>query len=177
MRGSDLSGFPHGVEKGIRLHRYLDRFTDTHAALRVKRQTMSGLPRRFTGIVIDVLLDHYLALNWARHSDLSLELHAVNVHKALKQNHPILPERLKRFVHVLQKERILQNNVHLASIEATLERLSRRSSRFAPLALSAEQLEPIFAGLTDTFQGFYPELHHAALNYLGTYPVLAESRL
>lgn len=166
VRGSDLSHFPVGVEQGIRLHRYLDRYTDTHQVLNAVRRDMPNVPRRLSGIVMDVMFDHHLARQWSQVSELSLESHEQRVLSALNQHEAHFPVPLKRFMQVLERENILQNNVHLASIELTLARIARRSPKFAALALSVEQLTPLRDTLVNPFNSFYPDLLVAASDYL-----------
>lgn len=169
MRGSDLSRFPHGVEQGIRLHRYLDRYTDTHPALAGVRESMPDVPRRFAGIVMDVMFDHHLARRWEQVSALSLDGHACFVHDALTRHEAHFPQPLKRFMRILDNESILQKNVHLESIELTLARIASRSEKFHVLALGVEQLEPLRESLTEPFNAFYPDLHQAALLHVENY--------
>ena len=166
VRGSDLSRFPARVETGIRLHRHLDRFTDTHPALHQARSGIDSVSYRFSGIVIDVLFDHFLARQWARYSPHTLSTHADIVHTALTDHHELLPERLQRFTQVLFKERILESNVDLSAIELTLARLSRRSARFAPLAMGETELALLRYQLQEPFETFYPDLLDAARGYL-----------
>lgn len=166
VRGSDLSRFPQGMEQGIRLHRYLDRYTDTHPVLNAVRQDMPDVPRRLSGIVMDVMFDHHLARQWTQVSELSLQSHEQHVLVALNQHEAHFPMSLKRFMQVLERENILQNNVHLASIELTLARIARRSTKFAALALSVEQLAPLRDTLVNPFNTFYPDLLEAASEYL-----------
>lgn len=165
VRGSDLSRFPQGVEQGIRLHRYLDRYTDAHPSLNAARQGMQDVPRRFSGIVMDVMFDHYLARRWDQVSECSLEHHEQRVLDALNRHEVHFPQPLKRFMLVLERESILQGNVHLESIELTLARIASRSTRFAALALNKEQLAPLRDALVDPFNTFYPELYKAASRY------------
>ena len=166
VRGSDLSRFPQGVEQGIRLHRYLDRYTDTHPVLNAVRHNMPDVPRRLSGIVIDVMFDHHLARHWDSVSDLSLQSHEQRVLAALNLHESHFPQALKRFMQVLQSENILQNNIHLISIELTLARIARRSTKFATLALNVEQLAPLRDTLVNPFNTFYPDLLLAASEYL-----------
>lgn len=166
VRGSELSRFPARVETGIRLHRHLDRITDTHPALLHARSDIDSISYRFSGIVIDVLFDHFLACQWSRYSEHSLAGHADIVHAALADNHDHLPEKLQRFSQVLRRERILENNIELSSIELTLSRLSRRSPRFAPLAMGEAELEILRYQLQEPFESFYPDLLDAARVYL-----------
>lgn len=166
VRGSDLSHFPEGVEQGIRLHRHLDRFTDKHASLIPVRQSMPDVPRRFAGIVVDVMFDHYLAQRWKQVSTVTLDEHAKSVVHALYQHESHLPDRLQRFTRLLEREHILQNNVHLASIELTLARIARRSEKFSVLALDKAQLAPLRDRLEKPFDVFFPELQTSAENYI-----------
>lgn len=166
VRGSDLSHLPERVEQGIRLHRHLDRFTDTHSDLLAVRNQMSGVPRRFAGIVVDVLLDHYLARHWDQFSDRSLEAHSKMVNQALRSHQDVLPSSLRRFMQILAEEDILSNNRKLEAIELTLRRLSLRSNKFAALAIPVKKLEPLRAKLHEPFGEFYPALHNAASMFL-----------
>ena len=171
VRGRDLSQFPEQVACGIRLHRHLDVYTDNFPGLLSAREEMTGVPRRFIGIIVDVLFDHHLAVKWSKYSDISLGEHAGNIHSSLKEHESVFPESLKRFMVALDEHTILENNVHLSSIEHTLKRLSRRSSKFAALAVSQEQLTPWRDLLEDRFKEFHPSLEKAALTYLSEHPV------
>jgi len=171
VRGSQLSDYPAGIERGIRLHRRLDVFTDTSPALQPARQHMPGIPRRFAGIVIDVLFDHYLATRWEQFSDQSLAAHAAYVHGALREHEAVLPDALLRFMSALEEHDILARNTDIAAVELTLARLSRRSPRFGALALSQAQLLPLSDQLQTPFDTFYPRLHETAVTYLANHPL------
>lgn len=168
VRGSDLSHFPAGIERGIRLHRHLDRFTDSHPALSPVRQTIPEVPRRLAGIVVDVMFDHYLAQRWDQISPVSLDKHAKAVIEALNLHETHYPLKLKHFVRLLEREDILQNNLHLSSIELTLNRIAARSTKLDALKLSTAQLKPLGDRLVKPFDVFFPDLHQAAVNYVAT---------
>lgn len=166
MRGRDLSRFPARIETGIRLHRHLDRFTDTHPALKAARQRISQVPLRFSGIVMDVMFDHYLACRWNRFSDDSLDRHARFVHQALAMHEQYLPDSLQRFMVVLERERILQGNVHLHAIELTLKRIAAKSDKLAILQIDTTELAGLRDIFVEPFDDFYPDLQLAANNFL-----------
>lgn len=179
VRGSRLSQFPAGMERGIRLHRHLDVFTDNFPELQSIRQSAGAagegrtiqVPRRFIGIVVDVLFDHYLARHWQQISALSLREHADQAHAALDQHHQHLPESLQRFLQVLRRERILEANLQIEAIELTLARIAGRSPRLGALAIDTQQLLLIRDRLDEPFEVFLPALRHAAVTFLGHHPV------
>ncbi|MFK7891564.1 MAG: ACP phosphodiesterase [Granulosicoccus sp.] len=172
VRGSDLSAFPDDVQTGIRLHRFLDGFTDRHPIMRQQRKGIELVPRRLCGILLDVLFDHYLAVNWSKVSAATLAAHTERVQQALAENEACLPASLKRFIVYMRREDVLQSNQHLPFIALTLQRIASRSTALDPLVLSPVQLEPLADQLTTPFEQFYPELHAAALHYVKPYPIL-----
>lgn len=158
IRGSDLSHLPEGIQQGIRRHRRIDSFTDQHPDVKSCHALFDPPVRRFAGIVTDVVFDHVLATDWARYSDTPLAQHVEFVHDALNEQRQLLPKELQRFSDFLQKENILLGNLTFAGVELTLQRLSKRSTRFSPLADGAVVAKRHKTALTEAFHAFFPEL-------------------
>ena len=169
VRGSKLSHLPRGIEVGIRLHRRMDAFTDAHEALKPAKVTLGAGRRRVSGIIVDVMFDHWLAVNWPDFSDLGIDQHVKAVHQAVRKHDEYIPAELARFMRFLHNEKVLESNGELAAIALTLGRLSSRSPRFASLAMNVEELEPLARTLDAPFRMFYPELDAAASGFLQQY--------
>ena len=167
VRGSDLSRFPRGVEIGIRLHRRMDAFTDAHEALKPAKVSLGVDRRRVSGIIVDVMFDHWLAVNWRKFSSLGLHEHVATVHEAVSEHTDHIPQELARFMRFLHNEKVLESNAELEAIAVTLGRLSSRSARFANLAMGVKELEPLARALDTPFKTFYPDLDAAASAFLG----------
>lgn len=60
--------FPAALERSIRLHRRVDVVTDAHPLVAAARTRFGPGARRYAGIVLDLVYDHCLALDWPRHS-------------------------------------------------------------------------------------------------------------
>ncbi len=162
VRGADLSAYSPGIQLGIRMHRFIDRYTDHHPAAVEVRHLFKPPVRRFAGIVTDVVFDHYLARNWQAYSDASLPEHVAYVHASLAEHHSQLPLGLQRFAAFIEKEEVLEGNLNFSAVELTLARLSRRSKRFAPIADGAAVVLEHEAELMAAFNAFFPELLAAA---------------
>lgn len=65
-------GFAPALERSIRLHRRIDVVTDAHPLLQAARGRYAPGARRYAGIVLDIVHDHCLALDWPRYSAESL---------------------------------------------------------------------------------------------------------
>ncbi|EIT69563.1 MULTISPECIES: ACP phosphodiesterase [Hydrocarboniphaga] len=68
VRGSDLARFPQPIADSIRLHRRIDALTDHHPLRLAAVGRFIAGPRRYAPVILDVLSDHALAIEWARYS-------------------------------------------------------------------------------------------------------------
>ena len=107
--------------------------------------------------------DYHLAQGWSKYAEGldvgTLAEHSEYVDHILADRRSQLPEGLKRFAEVLRKQQLLVSWSTKAGVEQTLQRLSRRSERFAPLAECIEQLWL----LEEEVSGFVDELWPALL--------------
>jgi acyl carrier protein phosphodiesterase len=60
--------FPLPLERSIRLHRRIDAVTDAHPVVALARTRFPPGTRRYAGIVLDLIYDHALALDWSRYA-------------------------------------------------------------------------------------------------------------
>ena len=105
-----------------------------------------------------MVFDHYLARDWHKYSDISIEQHVETVHAALNEMRDVLPPDLQRFATFLQRENVLLGNQSFTGVELTLDRLSRRSPKFAPLAQGAAIAASNEDEISNAFATFFPEL-------------------
>ena len=67
-KGVDLAALPSGMREGVIGHRRIDAFTDSHPVVCVARARFEPPLRRFAGIIVDVVFDHFLAATFAAYS-------------------------------------------------------------------------------------------------------------
>lgn len=72
VKGSDLSHLPIELQKGVRLHRSIDSFTDSHACVVALRKGFPSNIRRMSGVVIDIYFDHLLCLHWKQYNSTDM---------------------------------------------------------------------------------------------------------
>ncbi len=58
-----MDGFPEIIRAGIKLHRLIDEFTDTHPAVEVSKARIRDKYRKYSGVVVYMYFDHFLAAN------------------------------------------------------------------------------------------------------------------
>lgn len=102
IKGIPLTDFPPYVVKGIMMHRAIDYFTDTHPRLSEAKALLRPGYRKYAGVVLDVLLDHFIANDWAKYSPLPLEPFVFRFYLQLVRYWNVLPpywkERLPGFI-------------------------------------------------------------------------------
>lgn len=64
VRGPVDGRFPAALAASIRLHRRIDTVTDAHPAVTELIQRFEPGPRRYAGVLLDMLFDHALARQW-----------------------------------------------------------------------------------------------------------------
>ncbi len=74
IKGKKYKKFSPGIQKGILLHREIDTFTDAHPIVRQSTKRLHKNYGHYSGIIVDILYDHFLAKNWSRYSDVPLEI-------------------------------------------------------------------------------------------------------
>jgi len=157
-RGTELKDYSENIRVGILMHRHIDAYTDSHTSLTPIRNLFPKPHRRFAGIITDVLFDHFIADDWQAHSSDTFDVHIELIHRALTEHKHQLPAKLNKFAAFLKSERIFESYLTFEGVELTLERLSHRSSRFAPLAGSAALAHAHIDELKVGFDEFFPEL-------------------
>ncbi len=159
--------FPPAVRAAIALHRAIDRYTDRHPLVQEGRSLVSAGRRRFAGILVDVFFDHFLACHWKRYCDRPLERFTGEVYATLLARRHGFPERLQRMLPRMASEDWLAAYRDLWAVEAALNGIARRLSRFdraRVLGGAIEELTGHYAGFEGRFLAFFPQLQAFAAN-------------
>jgi len=73
VKGNDLQALRLSIQHGVRLHRKIDSFTDSHVLIADLRRQFPRQLRRMSGIVLDIYFDHLLCLHWSKFNHENLQ--------------------------------------------------------------------------------------------------------
>src|SRR4051812_19851449 len=68
FRGALPGDLPPALAGSVHLHRRIDATTDRHPGVQGVRAGFGSPARRYAGILLDILFDHALALDWERYA-------------------------------------------------------------------------------------------------------------
>ena len=145
------------IINGIKLHRKVDEFTDTHQIyISSKRRILAR--RRFSGIIIDVCYDHFLSKHWAMFSDESLDSFVKNIYTELQNHQNILPVNLQQALPRMIAEDWLCSYRTPEGVGLAFARIARRLKRENTLATAIDEVMNNYSGIESDFLSFFPEL-------------------
>ncbi len=158
VKGKDYNKYPDLIKKGILLHRRIDTFTDKHKIVSQSKSYFAKRYHKYSGIIIDILYDHFFANNWDSFAAQPLDEFKENVFDCLKKNHSILPERVQFFVPSFIKNDWIGVYKSIDGIITVLNRMSMRTTLPDYSEFAREVLRKYYVQLESEFLTFFPEI-------------------
>ena len=162
IKGPLKGQYSKDIESGIWLHRKIDLFTDQHQCVKQCQTLFTPELRRFSGIVIDIAFDHFLARHWAQYDCRKLTEFNTQVLHTLNSYSAVLPEAAQLFAERMSSRDILLQYQLPEVIPMVLNRTAQRLSRPTPLSDSGQQFLEHYDSLETQFFEFFPELESFA---------------
>ena len=158
VKGRSWERYSPGVQRGILLHRAIDRYTDTHHATRESIRRIRPFAGRYSPPLVDILYDHLLCRQWSVCSPTPFEQFAGWVYTCLDRRSGEFPLELsKRWPQMLQG-RFLEGYRQPEGLKWVLLQFNKRLDG----SVEMEGLVPFFFEeidrFTADFQGFFPDL-------------------
>lgn len=162
VKGRDRAAMSAAFQEGMRLHQAIDIFTDSHPIVHQARARIGEGYRHVTGILVDIFFDHFLALDWDRYSDETLESFTNRLAEDIRV-HPIeLPEEARMAVERMLRDNRLASYREVDGITATLKRVSlrllARTGKDFELENAVSELVANYDPLRSDFAEFFPLL-------------------
>ena len=158
IHGKKFDAFPLEIQKGIILHRAIDTFTDAHPIFRQSTKRLHANYHHYSGIIVDIFYDHFLAKNWGNYSDEKLEDYTERFYQSLRDNHDFLTEKTQKMLPHLIAQNWLLSYQTIEGIENILERMDNRMKRNSNMRFSVAELRTFYPEFEQEFITFFEEL-------------------
>ncbi|MCB1678373.1 MAG: DUF479 domain-containing protein [Halioglobus sp.] len=157
-KGTLRGELPAALERGVRLHRAIDAYTDRHPLVHRLRREFPPDLRRYAGILVDLCFDHYLSVHWQTFANIPMEEFKQAVYGHLREHESALSHGSRTLLQGMVRYDILGGYLDWDSVPAGAARIGQRLRRDNPLGAVATTLVPLRDSLERTFLDFYPEL-------------------
>jgi len=168
IKGKDYKNYPIGLLKGMLLHRQIDSFTDIHPIVHQSKKRLHPRYGHYAGVIIDILYDHFLCVNWDTYSSIPIDIFISNFYKILENYSEHLPEEI-----IILRKRLISNDWFsnyktIEGIGRVLNGMEKRIKHPIPLGQGIEDLKKNYKALNQDFILFFPELQKHTINTLQT---------
>jgi acyl carrier protein phosphodiesterase len=159
-------GLSPELANGVALHRFVDRFTDGHPVFIGSCQRISPERRRFAGIMMDMVYDHFLARHWSLYCEEPLPSFSQRFYGLLEQHQEHFPPTAWPLLESMRRQDWLCGYADLDVIGRALNHISRsRLKRANTLAGAQVELEAQYVALEQDFRRFMPEVLDASQSW------------
>lgn len=166
VKGRSQYNYPAGIQRGIRLHRDIDNFTDTHPVTLEAKRIFKPAVGLYAGAFMDVVYDHFLALDDREMDAEALESFAAEVYRQLNDQESLLPERFARMLPYMTSQNWLYNYRFPWSIEKSFEGLARRAKYLSDAGSVFILFHAHYDSLRESYNRFFPDVKKFALERL-----------
>lgn len=158
IKGKRYQNYPREVRIGILLHREIDTFTDAHPTVRRSTKRLHENYGHYSGVIVDILYDHFLAKNWSQYSDTPLPLFVDHFYDLLKVHYRILPSRVQKMMPYLIADNWLLSYAKIEGIQKVLNGMNMRTNNKSGMHRATDELKEYYHEFEEEFTLFFEEL-------------------
>ncbi|MCD2259464.1 acyl carrier protein phosphodiesterase [Psychroserpens luteolus] len=158
IRGKHYKKFPLGIQKGILLHRQIDTYTDAHPTVRQSTKRLHKNYGHYSGVIVDILYDHFLAKNWSSYSDIPLPDYVDKFYDLMGIHFDILPSRIQKMMPHMIAGNWLLSYAEIEGIQKVLDGMNRRTQNKSGMHTATVELKEFYTEFETEFTSFFEEL-------------------
>ncbi|MCL6295827.1 ACP phosphodiesterase [Jejuia spongiicola] len=158
IKGKDYKKFSKDAQIGILLHRHIDTFTDAHKTVRLSTKRLHKKYGHYSGVIVDILYDHFLAKNWSNYSKTPLDVYVEAFYDSLEKHYNILPIRIQKMMPFMIADNWLLSYASIDGISRVLEGMNRRTKNRSGMDEAVNELETFYTDFEKEFTSFFEEL-------------------
>ncbi|WP_111307213.1 ACP phosphodiesterase [Confluentibacter sediminis] len=158
IKGNDYKTFSNDFQVGIMLHRHIDTFTDAHETVRKSTKRLHEKYGHYSGVIVDILYDHFLAKNWNLYCHIPLVEYVDNFYTSLEVHYDLLPLRIKKMMPYMIADNWLLSYASIEGIAKVLDGMNRRTKNRSGMNEAVQELEVFYMEFESEFTHFFEEL-------------------
>lgn len=158
IKGNQFSHFNTNIQKGIRLHRAIDTYTDQHPIFRITKHRLHEEFGHYSGVIVDIFYDHILAKNWSQYHNLSLDLFVQNFYEVLKHHKYLFTPKIQiMHAHMITHNWLL-SYATIDGISSILKQMDDRTKGVSKMQLAPLAMLNFYHEIHQEFELFFQEM-------------------
>jgi acyl carrier protein phosphodiesterase len=158
LKGRPSPSLPPQILSGIAHHLAIDDFTDRHPLVKKSRARLFPKFAHYSSVITDVYYDHFLASQWARYSEESLEDFALRSYRVLQRRRMFFPMRAQHMFLLKRFRNLLVSYATIEGVDFALTRIASRTRFRSKMEFAAYELEENYAYYQKEFHVFFKDL-------------------
>ena len=167
VKGKKQYDFDIAIQKGIKLHRQIDEYTDKHPATKKASSIFKPFIGAYAGAFTDVVYDHFLARDTYEFTESSLLLFTENTYAILQDHEEILPEKFAKMLPYMMQQNWLWNYREIAGIEKSFAGIVRRAKFLDNSSGAFSCFINHYQEFKNYYKLFFPDLKNQSSIYYG----------
>ena len=158
IKGKKYLDYPEDIQKGILIHRWIDSYTDSHPITKQSTKRLHAKYGHYSGVIVDILYDHFLAKNWHQYHQEPLDQFVTNFYTLLHEHYEVLTPRIQKMMVPMIEQNWLLSYATLEGIQTVLYNMSIRIKKRVPMDEAIEDLKAYYDDFEKEFTTFFEEL-------------------
>jgi len=151
-------GLSDTVKKGLENHYLVDRYTDKHVLVKQAKQLFSPHRKRFAGIAVDVLFDHFLIRHWQQFHNDSFEHFKQNSYRLLNVSVADMPHKMQYVVTKITTHDWFSGYINIEGVGFALDNIAKRIRFSNQFQGAIEDIDSHYEEFEEIFLDFFPSL-------------------
>jgi acyl carrier protein phosphodiesterase len=172
VKGKKQFDYPLLVREGIKLHRAIDDFTDTHPATKEGKVFFKPAVGLYSGAFMDIVYDHFLALDETELTEQGWKDFALETYTQLSAHESFLPEKFARMLPYMRSQDWLYNYRFDWGISNSFQGLVRRAKFLDDAGAAFAAFTENYAALEQLYRDFFPHVKKFAAGELTARAIL-----
>lgn len=164
IKGKSYLEYPEHIQNGILLHRFIDSYTDDHPAFRNSTSKLHADFSHYSGVLVDVFYDHFLAKNWHNFHPTPLEEFAQEFYTYMQARYDQMTPAMQYMFPYMKNSNWFMRYTTIEGIEKTLFEMGNRIGREYELEKSVINLADEYEAFHKDFDVFIEDIQVSAKN-------------
>ena len=169
ISNKEVDDYTEGVQRGIKLHRAIDAFTDTHPIVKQSTKRLHPFHHKYSPVIVDIYYDYLLGKNWERftskeinkeslYEGISVRDYINNIYKLLTNRKNDLPIKLQARIDQMIADDWLMKYTTFEGLNEAFNRIEKYAAFPGNFGNAALHLEMYLEDFNKEFIEFFPEL-------------------